>query len=134
MRWRLLIEEFGPVLHYLPGNKNVVADCLSRLPKTSFEDMEDEIRNTEIPDHVFSLVHTPDQFESNASTPMKIFLRAFAKPRDNSKIAEPTTTEPNILQFGDYEISREEMIELQKKCPEIKNVLLKLEKKSKRIC
>ena len=31
MRWRLLIEEFGPELHYLPGKKNVVADCLSRL-------------------------------------------------------------------------------------------------------
>ena len=31
MRWRLLIEEFGPELHYLQGKKNVVADCLSRL-------------------------------------------------------------------------------------------------------
>ena len=31
MRWRLLIEEFGHELHYLPGEKNVVADCLSRL-------------------------------------------------------------------------------------------------------
>ena len=31
MRWRLLIEEFGPELNYLPGEKNVVADCLSRL-------------------------------------------------------------------------------------------------------
>ena len=31
MRWRLLIEEFGPTLHYFPGNKNVVADGLSRL-------------------------------------------------------------------------------------------------------
>ena len=32
MRWRLLIEEYGPELHYLPGKSNVVADCLSRLP------------------------------------------------------------------------------------------------------
>ena len=134
------------VFHYLqrftfnilhrPGDSDVMvsADCLSRLPKTSFEDMEDEIRSTEIPDHVFSLVHTPDQFESTASNPMKLFLRAFAKPRDNSETAEKTINEPNILQFGDYEISRKEMIELQTKCPEIKNVLLKLEKKSKRIC
>ena len=29
--WRLLIEEFGPELHYLPGKINVVSDCISRL-------------------------------------------------------------------------------------------------------
>ena len=26
MLWRLLIEEFGPDFHYLPGKKNIVAD------------------------------------------------------------------------------------------------------------
>ena len=31
MCWRLLIKEFGPELHYWPGKKNIVADCLSRL-------------------------------------------------------------------------------------------------------
>ena len=31
MRWRLLIEEFGPEIIYLPGVNNIVADCLSRL-------------------------------------------------------------------------------------------------------
>ena len=30
MRWRLLIEEYGPELIYIPGNTNLVADCLSR--------------------------------------------------------------------------------------------------------
>ncbi|OWZ21652.1 Gag-pol fusion protein [Phytophthora megakarya] len=32
MRWRLEIEEFGPIFHYIPGSNNVVADALSRLP------------------------------------------------------------------------------------------------------
>ena len=32
MRWRLLIEEYGPELHYLPCKSNIVADCLSKLP------------------------------------------------------------------------------------------------------
>ena len=32
MRWRLLIEEYGPGLHYLPGKSNIIADCLS-MPK-----------------------------------------------------------------------------------------------------
>jgi RNase H-like domain found in reverse transcriptase len=35
MRWRLLIEEFGPELIYIKGNSNVVADALSCLNITS---------------------------------------------------------------------------------------------------
>ena len=31
MCWRLLIEEFGPELHYFPGKKNIVANYLSKL-------------------------------------------------------------------------------------------------------
>ena len=31
IRWRLIIEEYGPNLRYVKGEKNVVADALSRL-------------------------------------------------------------------------------------------------------
>jgi len=31
MRWRLIIEEFGPELRYIKGEHNVIADALSRL-------------------------------------------------------------------------------------------------------
>ena len=31
MRWRLILEEFGPELKYIKGEKNVEADALSRL-------------------------------------------------------------------------------------------------------
>jgi len=31
MRWRLLLEEFGPKLTHVKGAKNIVADALSRL-------------------------------------------------------------------------------------------------------
>ena len=31
MRWRLLIEEFGPELIYIKGENNIVADALSRM-------------------------------------------------------------------------------------------------------
>ena len=32
MRWHLILEEYGPELLYVKGNKNLVADALSRLP------------------------------------------------------------------------------------------------------
>ena len=31
MRWRLIIEEYGPTLKYVKGSTNIVADALSRL-------------------------------------------------------------------------------------------------------
>ena len=34
MRWRLILEEFGPELKYIKGENNVVADALSCLEKS----------------------------------------------------------------------------------------------------
>ena len=34
MRWRLILEEFGPEMKYIKGENNVVADALSRLEKS----------------------------------------------------------------------------------------------------
>ena len=41
MRWRLLLEEFGPKLTYIKGASNVVADALSRMQLTD-EDFSHE--------------------------------------------------------------------------------------------
>ena len=40
MRWRLVLEEFGPELRYIKGEHNVVADALSRLDMMSFDEYE----------------------------------------------------------------------------------------------
>ncbi len=49
MRWRLILEEYGPELHYIKGTHNVVADALSRLPLTEVEvpDGTDEVQMAE---------------------------------------------------------------------------------------
>jgi hypothetical protein len=39
MRWRLLIEEFGPEFKYIQGKHNLIADTLSRL---EMKDSSDE--------------------------------------------------------------------------------------------
>ena len=61
MRWRLILEEFGPTLEYVPGEKNVVADALSRLELT--EEQLDAfqyaevfgVRKNDIPDDIYPL-------------------------------------------------------------------------------
>ena len=39
MRWRLIIEEFGPELKYINGENNVVSDALSRLDMSSNQEI-----------------------------------------------------------------------------------------------
>ena len=34
MRWRLILEEFGPNIQHIAGVDNIVANTLSRLPST----------------------------------------------------------------------------------------------------
>ena len=42
MRWRLILEEYGPELRYIKGENNIVADALSRL------DMDDNVSDSEL--------------------------------------------------------------------------------------
>ena len=47
MRWRLVLEEYGPELRYIKGEHNIVADALSRLdmvpePREQGEQMNDD--------------------------------------------------------------------------------------------
>ena len=41
MRWRLILEEFGPELKYIKGENNVVANALSRLEKSDNQEILD---------------------------------------------------------------------------------------------
>ena len=41
MRWRLILEEFGPDIRHIKGEENIVADAISRLP-TANNDPEEQ--------------------------------------------------------------------------------------------
>ena len=43
MRWRLLLEEYGPTLQYIKGPKNIIADALSRLDMGADTEMSNEL-------------------------------------------------------------------------------------------
>ena len=46
MRWRLILEEYGPELIYLKGTTNIVADALSRLVITSSSETDEIPKST----------------------------------------------------------------------------------------
>ena len=46
MRWRLILKEYGPVLNYIKGDKNIVADALSRIVMSK-EPIVDELPKEE---------------------------------------------------------------------------------------
>ena len=41
MRWRLILEEFGPDIRHIKGEENVVADAISRLPTANDGQIEE---------------------------------------------------------------------------------------------
>ena len=45
MRWRLILEEYGPELIYTKGSSNIVADALSRLETEPTNDSIAEAKN-----------------------------------------------------------------------------------------
>ena len=40
MRWRLILEEFGPDIQHIKGEDNVVADAISRLPMSELTERD----------------------------------------------------------------------------------------------
>ena len=74
MRWRLILEEFGPELWYVQGQDNVVADALSRLEMTPNkispqpEKMAEifGLEKDDIPDHAYPLSYKTIQRHQKA--------------------------------------------------------------------
>ena len=92
MRWRLLIEEFGPELVYLQGKKNIVADALSRL----------EIEESEQPkDFEQLLINNVECFANDIKLPSTVFPVSFQlilkHQQEDKELVELAKTNSNYI-------------------------------------
>ena len=69
VRWRMLLEEFGPEVRHIKGEKNVVADALSRL---DMEEVPSENDPAEDPPQKLEYTFvTKEEMEEESEFPMK---------------------------------------------------------------
>jgi len=68
MRWRLILEEFGPELIYIKGENNIVADALSRL------DMQEQPPDTQSIDYLAECFGLDDKDLPIYAFPLKYSL------------------------------------------------------------
>ena len=85
------------------------ADYLSCLPISTVAELEKLAKVDDIPDRIFTMLHTP---ATEVPPKTKIFLRALAHGNDPAPEDDISTEKP-ILTFNDYSISFKEMAELQ---------------------
>ena len=87
MRWRLILEEFGPELKYIKGENNVVADALSRLEMSDNQ----QILN------ISELYGYDDKDMPNSSYPIRYYDIAKAQETD-AKLQQ------NLVSHKDYNL------------------------------
>ena len=122
MRWRLLLEEYGPTFEYIKGENNVVADALSRLdlhPSTEGNSLNElfgaEDERFDLPPDAYPLrFHTidkaqredPDIISALKKDSSKLYLKTFhggGKNRDlvcyKDKILMPKLLQKRTVQW-----------------------------------
>jgi len=94
MRWRLLLEEFGPQLTHIKGTNNIVADALSQLD-ISEEDFSQDAFNGKLAadDEEF-----PDEF------PLSYKEIAYRQGKDKALQKKPKK-DPELYQKVPYKFS-----------------------------
>ena len=97
MRWRLLLEEYGPELKHLEGHKNKVADALSWLniktTETELKDLQSLLlfnaecyADDKLPDEIFPLSFKVIQ--KHQQLDKELLIEAKTKPTNNYSLQQ----------------------------------------------
>jgi len=131
--------KFTNIYHYLlkftfnilhrPGDSPILAssDCLSRLPRKTQKELEDECEYEEIPNTVFSMMHMPSYFKETTPQNIRDFIYGCIGSKENTEI-----TKENIFRFGTKNFTSELFREIQSRCGKTNNIRRKLEIKASR--
>jgi len=99
LRWRLILEEYGPTFYYVPGTVNVVADALSRLNMgANPQDGSDEPMSPQLMAEVYGL-EEEDLPEDAYPLNYKSIMIAQQKDQSLLQLAK-TNTEYNLKEFS----------------------------------
>ena len=61
LQWILILEEYGPDIEYIKGEKNIAADALSRLPnKVNQETTHEKTYTTETMSEIYDIEELPE--------------------------------------------------------------------------
>ena len=80
LRWRLYIEEYSPDIRYIKGEKNVVADALSRIDMLELSD----VQLLESYDHALELMMKEEANELYQAHPVSYFHIDKVQQQDTS--------------------------------------------------
>jgi len=95
MRWRLIIEEYGPTLEYVKGEKNVVADALSRLdlsPSLATESNPSVLEQPTTRQLAEAFALTKEDFNNKCPLTLKSLMREQQKDNKLIKRARDSST------------------------------------------
>ena len=104
MRWRLLLEEYGPKFAYKKGSENCIADALSRVP-TLDENVTPampETRCVKVDDLWTECLWAMPKFDEQNRHPFRFETMKYYQAQDANLLAMPTTnpTQFAIRRFG----------------------------------
>ena len=108
MRWRLLLEEYGPTFVYKKGSENCIADALSRVP-TKDENVTPampETRCVKVDDLWTECLWAMPKFDEQNRHPFQFETIAHYQSTDNDLMNLPTTNpgEFTFQKFGSHDL------------------------------
>ena len=129
----IYLQQFNFKLIHVSGQdeKMLSADCLSRIPINSLDELEKQSQDTNLPDKLFLIAHLPEQAKIDLDPAQAILLRKFSRAPDSQPLTSHDAANPIVLTFSDFNITRAQMIDYQSKCNFVKNIKHKLENTSR---